>query len=59
MIGEDGTIYEGRGWTMDADRPMELSHITGRCLDIAYIGDYYSKYETINKLFNTRVNKFK
>ncbi|XP_054260260.1 peptidoglycan recognition protein 1-like [Macrosteles quadrilineatus] len=40
LIGATGTVYEGRGWKLDAHRPAKYDALKGKCLDIAYIGDY-------------------
>ncbi|XP_054260308.1 peptidoglycan recognition protein 1-like [Macrosteles quadrilineatus] len=40
-IGGDGTVYEGRGWELDATRELDnWQHIEAECIDIAYIGKY-------------------
>ncbi|XP_054260575.1 peptidoglycan-recognition protein 2-like [Macrosteles quadrilineatus] len=39
MVGADGTIYEGRGWTNDADRAPKYNRLQTKCIDIAFIGN--------------------
>ncbi|XP_054262694.1 peptidoglycan-recognition protein LF-like isoform X3 [Macrosteles quadrilineatus] len=39
MVAADGTIYEGRGWRNDADRPEKFNHLQTNCIDIAFIGN--------------------
>ncbi|XP_054260311.1 peptidoglycan-recognition protein LF-like [Macrosteles quadrilineatus] len=43
LVGEGGTIYEGRGWKLDHELPNEYMEVQGKCISIAYMGDY--KYE--------------
>ncbi|XP_054260256.1 peptidoglycan recognition protein 1-like [Macrosteles quadrilineatus] len=41
LIGSEGIVYEGRGWTKEATRSnVDFPEFKGNCLDIAYIGDY-------------------
>ncbi|XP_054262862.1 peptidoglycan-recognition protein SD-like isoform X2 [Macrosteles quadrilineatus] len=40
VVGGDGKVYEGRGWEKDAQRPPEFDHLKGKCIDIAYCGNY-------------------
>ncbi|XP_054262693.1 peptidoglycan-recognition protein SB1-like isoform X2 [Macrosteles quadrilineatus] len=43
MVAADGTIYEGRGWRNDADRPEKFNHLQTNCIDIAFIGNINDK----------------
>ncbi|XP_054264346.1 peptidoglycan-recognition protein SB2-like isoform X2 [Macrosteles quadrilineatus] len=43
MVAPDGSIYEGRGWKYDAERPEKYRPLNGDCVDIAYIGNYIAK----------------
>lgn len=38
MIGGNGTVYEGRGWNVNATKEPEHTPLDFKSLDIAYIG---------------------
>lgn len=44
MVAPDGSIYEGRGWKYDAERPEKYRPLNGDCVDIAYIGNYIGEF---------------
>ncbi|XP_054260239.1 peptidoglycan recognition protein 1-like [Macrosteles quadrilineatus] len=44
LIGEDGRVYEGRGWVTNPSKVLpETQEYDCRSLDIAYIGNYQAK----------------
>ncbi|XP_054260654.1 peptidoglycan recognition protein 1-like [Macrosteles quadrilineatus] len=46
MIGADGRVYEGRGWTLEPHRDMLFApELMGNYLEFAFIGKYDSKHK--------------
>lgn len=52
LLGGDGNIYEGRGWDYKAPRDTRYKHDKKSYIDIAFIGDERSKYNTRNQMVN-------
>lgn len=44
LIGGNGKAYEGRGWWFQSDKSLQFSDYKGDRIDIAFIGNYGSKY---------------
>ncbi|XP_054264609.1 peptidoglycan-recognition protein 1-like [Macrosteles quadrilineatus] len=42
-IGGDGTVYEGRGWEVEADKDSDNYETANRSVDVAYIGTFEDK----------------
>lgn len=54
MVGGTGTVYEGRGWEICADKDIEFDQYHQRSIDIAYIGRYGGKIRFVpwNNCYN-------
>ncbi|XP_054259665.1 peptidoglycan recognition protein 1-like [Macrosteles quadrilineatus] len=40
LIGGDGTVYEGRGWTANVNLPKRYQTIQNQCISIAMMGTF-------------------
>lgn len=52
LIGQDGFVYEGRGWNVQPGRPNEYPGYEGKYLEITFMDDANSK------LFKTKYNLY-